>query len=362
MSSHREAFVSKVFLIVLLVSAVLFIILVWPYLSSVFLALVIASATSPIYSRLKNLPGVREGVASLTVCVIVFLLLVVPVGSFVGTLSNEAFEFYNRTMDSVSIKKIQDYLQGDSLWAIRIKKASRLSGIELDTDAIENIAISLGKNVGLYISGQLSSMATNLLSFLVNFFLMMLLIYYLLRDGVRLKAYLSGLLPFPANQQELVMDKFRETGRAILIGNAFSCVLQGLFGGIGFYVFGLGSPFLWGTIISLAAFLPIIGAGIVFVPATAILLIQEKQGMALFYLAYNLCYTALIEYVLKPRLISKGIHMNPILVFIGILGGMNLFGIMGLLYGPLIMTIFFTLAEIYRMEYKEKGRKDEEEI
>ena len=108
-----------------------------------------------------------------------------------------------------------------------------------------------------------------------------------------------------------------------------------------------------GTVIGFMAFLPIIGASVVFIPATVILLVQGKTGVALGYLAYNVCYSSITEYVIKPRLIGKGMSMNPILVFIGILGGLKLFGILGIVYGPLIMTIFLTLAEIYRLEYKD---------
>ncbi len=132
-----------------------------------------------------------------------------------------------------------------------------------------------------------------------------------------------------------------------------SGIIQGFLAGIGFAFSGLGSPILWGTVAAFMAFLPIIGASIVFLPATAILLIQGKTAIALVFLAYNLCYSAFIEYVAKPRLIGKGMRMNPLLVFIGVIGGLKLFGLLGVVYGPLIMTLFLTLAEIYRLEYKE---------
>lgn len=95
------------------------------------------------------------------------------------------------------------------------------------------------------------------------------------------------------------------------------------------------------------------GASIVFLPAFAILMIQGKTGVALIFLVYNACYSAFIEYVAKPRLIGKGMRMNPLQVFIGVIAGLELFGLLGVVYGPLIMTIFLTLAEIYRLEYKE---------
>ena len=180
---------------------------------------------------------------------------------------------------------------------------------------------------------------------------MMLIIYYIFRDGARLKNYIVELLPFPAAQQEVVVNKFREMGRAVIFGNILSGIIQGVLGGFGFFFFGLGSPFLWGTIIGFMAFLPIIGASMIFIPATIILLLQKHVGIAIGYLAYNMLYSSIMEYFIKPRLIGKGMRMNPILVFIGILGGIKLFGILGIIYGPLIITIFITLAEIYRIEY-----------
>ncbi len=350
MATH---FASKLFFVVLLGSAILLFRIFWTYISAIVLALLIASAFYPLYAWLRGKLGNREQTTSLIMTVFIFLVLFVPTGGFVGTLSNEAFEFYIRTRDSVSLKQLQRKFEEDNVWSQRIKKAAKLSGIELNRETIANLATSVGRKVGLFLSGQLSAMASNMLSFLIHFFLMLLIIYYIFRDGERLRDYISELLPFPPQQQELVTNKFREMGKAIIFGNGISGITQGILGGLGFYFFGLGSPFLWGTVVGFMAFLPIIGASVVFIPATVILLIQGKTSTALGYLAYNVFYSSIMEYVVKPRLIGKGMSMNPILVFIGILGGLKLFGILGIIYGPLIMTIFLTLAEIYRLEYRD---------
>jgi predicted PurR-regulated permease PerM len=182
---------------------------------------------------------------------------------------------------------------------------------------------------------------------------MMLTIFYLFRDGPRLKDYLVQLMPVPKEQLEKLVSKFQEMGKAIIVGNGMSGIIQGIFGGFGFFFFGLGSPFLWGTVIAFMAFLPIVGATAVFIPATIIIMFQGNTGLGLGYLIYNLCYSSTVEYLIKPKMIGKGMKMNSLLVFIGILGGLKLFGILGIIYGPLIMTVFLTLAEIYRLEYKE---------
>ena len=347
----EKRFISKLFLIILLAFIILLFMLFWTYMSAIVLAFLIASAFYPLFSKLKQLLKGKEISSSLIMTIIILLVLIVPVSWFIGTLSNEAFDFYNRTKNSVTLQEIQEGLLGDSIWAQRIRDISNFANIELNREKIRELTTAIGRNVGLFLANQLSAIASNLLGFLVNFFLMMLIIYYIFRDGARLKNYIVELLPFPAAQQEVVVNKFREMGRAVIFGNILSGIIQGVLGGFGFFFFGLGSPFLWGTIIGFMAFLPIIGASMIFIPATIILLLQKHVGIAIGYLAYNMLYSSIMEYFIKPRLIGKGMRMNPILVFIGILGGIKLFGILGIIYGPLIITIFITLAEIYRIEY-----------
>jgi predicted PurR-regulated permease PerM len=345
---------SKFFLVFLLCSLALLLRLFWTYISAIVLALLIASVFYPIYFWVKGLLKGRETSASLVMILFIFLVLVIPVSWFVGTLSNEAFDFYNNTRSAVSLSKIQKTLESDSIWVRRAKKIGSMTGLEFTPETVEKLATSVGKTVGLFLYKQLSSMASNLFSFLIHFFLMMLVMYYLFRDGERLKNYITQLLPVPKDQVEKVVDKFREMGKAIIVGNGLSGIVQGILGGFGFLIFGLASPFLWGTVIAFMAFLPIIGAAIVFVPAAVILMITGNIGIGIGFLIYNVFYSSIIEYMIKPRLIGKGMQMNSLLVFVGIIGGLKLFGILGIVYGPLIITIFLTLAEIYRLEYKEQ--------
>jgi predicted PurR-regulated permease PerM len=333
---------------------ILFLWLFWAYISAIILALLISSVLYPVYLWVSGIFKGRENWASFFMIFLVLLIIVIPIGWFVSTLSNEAFDFYSRTKSTVTLKKVQEALESDALWARQIRKIGKMTGVEFTPETVEKLATSIGKNVGFFLYRQTSSIASNLLSFLVHFFLMMLLLFYLFRDGVRLKDYITQLLPVPKGQFEKVVEKFQEMGRAIIVGNGFAGIVQGILGGFGFYLFGISSPFLWGTVIAFMAFLPIIGASIVFVPAAAILLIHGDIGLGLGFLAYNVFYSSIMEYLIKPRVIGEGMQMNSVLVFIGIIGGIKLFGILGLLYGPLIITIFLTLAEIYRLEYKEQ--------
>ena len=183
----EKDFISKLFLFILLGFVILLFYLFWAYISAIVLAFLIASAFYPIYSRVKRLFRWKEKTASIVMSLFILLILIIPVGGFIGTLSNEAFDFYTRTRSSVSLQKIQAGLLGDSVWAQRIRKAGEIANIELSPDRIGDLATQIGKNIGLFLSRQLSSIASNLLSFLIHFFLMMLIIYYIFKDGERLK-------------------------------------------------------------------------------------------------------------------------------------------------------------------------------
>jgi len=348
----QEQFGSKFFITFMLCSLAFLLGLFWTYISAIVLALLTASVFYPLYTRVKPLFKGHEILASLFMTLFILLVLIIPMGWFATTLSNEALDFYNATRNSVSLNKIQEALASNSPFAQKIRKIGDLAGLELSPETIKHLSTSVGKEVGLFLYNQSRSMASNLFSFLVHFFLMMMTIYYLFKDGIRLKNYLSQLLPVPGEQLDKVINTFQEMGRALFIGNGLAGIVQGILGGFGFFIFGLNSSFLWGTVIALMAFLPIIGASIVFLPAAAILILQGKTSLGLGFLAYNIFYSSIIEYLIKPKLIGKGMQMNSLLIFIGIIGGIKLFGILGIIYGPLIITIFMTLAEIYRMEYK----------
>ncbi len=299
---------------------------------------------------------------------IVLLVIIIPVWGFVGSLYKEAAGLYGRTRNSVSIENTQKYLESDSIWAERIKKIndsalakrirkfSEMANIEIDAKSIQNSVTSAVKDISLFLTKQLraviQTIVTNLLSFLLHFLLMILIIYHIFKDGERFKNYLLSLLPFPKSQQELILDKFHEMGRAIIIGNGLSGIIQGILGGFAFYLFDLGSPIIWGTVMGFLAFLPVIGASVVFIPATIVLLLHGETGASFLYFIYNASYSAFIEYFIKPKLIGQGMRMNTVFVFIGILGGLKLWGILGIVYGPFILTIVFTLFEIYRLEYR----------
>ena len=248
---------ATLFLVFFICSLVLLLRLFWTYVSAIVLALLLASVFYPLYSWVKRVLGERELLASVSVTLFILLILVIPVGWFIGTLSNEAFDFYQRSSNEVSLKQIQDIIENDPVWAERFKKLGKMTGLTITPETVEELASSIGKKVGLFLYSQLRSMVSNLLSFLIHFFLMMLTIFYLFRDGPRLKDYLFQLMPVPKEQLEKVVNKSQEMGSAIIVGNGMSGIIQGIFGGFGFSFLGWAHPFYGVQLLPLWHFCPL---------------------------------------------------------------------------------------------------------
>jgi len=338
------------FLALFLVSAFLFGRLLWPFISVIILAAVVTSLFKPVYVLLNR--KMRPLFSSLLTCALIFLILFIPTVFFVGILSKEAYGLYLMGKGAVISDQIKQILETskilDKVNLILSNFHIKITGEELNKGISE-----LGKVVGFFLYQQASSVASNVLKFFVYFFFMLMIIYYLLMDGDKLISFIVDLSPLPKEQDEKLIQKFKDMAGAILIGNGLGGLIQGLAGGIVFSLFGFKSSFLWGVIMGFLAFLPIIGVGVVFIPAAIYLFIKGRIAAGIFFIVFYLILSVSVDNLLKPKLVGKRVKMHTLLVFFSIIGGLNIFGILGIIYGPLITTAFLTLTDIYYTSYQE---------
>jgi len=168
------------------------------------------------------------------------------------------------------------------------------------------------------------------------------------------------LSPLPDEQDQLLLKKFMEIAGAILVVNCVSGLFQGLLGGAFFTILGLKSPVLWGSVMAVFAFLPIFGIGLVLIPTSLILLVSGSVGQAILTFLFYIFLSFTVEYLLKPKFVGAHVRMHTLLVFLAIIGGMSVFGVLGIIYGPLIVTGFLTLSDIYMNEYSTADKNGEE--
>jgi len=339
----------KYFLILFVLTLLLVGRLFWPFLPILILSFLLAGLFQPIQAFFGHRMSPRF--ASLLTCLLIILVVFVPLGFFVGALSKEAYELYQLGKGANLGVKLRELLQHNVLLAKLQEMLANLN-VPLKPDELGQTLTDFTKAVGLFLYNKASGWAANIISFLFNFFMMIITIFFLLIEHERLMAYILRLLPMSDEQGRNLLDKFEEIAGAVLIGNGICGLLQGVLGGLVFYFLDIGPPILYGGIMAILAFLPIFGIGLVLIPAAGILLLKGSVGVAVFLLIFYMVLSFGVEYLLKPKLVGEQVKMHTLLVFLSIIGGLSVFGFLGIIYGPLIITAFLTMAEIYVANYE----------
>jgi predicted PurR-regulated permease PerM len=338
------------FLAVFIASCILMGWLLWPFLSVIILAIVVTGVFAPVYKFMHR--KLNSTISSLLTCILIFFVLFLPISFFVGILANEAWDLYLTARGALQNKPIMELLERSDIFDTINLFLAKFK-IQITGEQLNKAIAEIGRVVGLFLYEQARSITTNVLKFIVNFFFMLLIIFYLLIDSPRLVAFIVKLSPLPEDQDQKLIQKFKDIAAAILVGNGLGGVIQGTLGGLVFALFGLKSPFLWGVIMALLAFLPIVGIGVIFVPAAILLFLQGRLSAGIFFLIFYIILSGGIEYFFKPKLVGQRVRMHTLIVFLSIIGGLKLFGILGIIYGPLVVTAFLTLAEIYQASYQQ---------
>lgn len=295
--------------------------------------------------------------ASLLTCLLIIAIVFIPLIFFVFSLTDEAFNLITWGRDSRVGFKLQQYLQESSV-VHQILKQLKDIGISFDTSQISSTFTYLVKRGGVFLYNQASGWAANVLQFLFYFFMMILVIFFLLIDQPKLISYMVRISPLPEEDNYLLISRFQEIANAILKGNGICGLIQGVLGGVVFSIFGINSPLLWGSIMAILAFLPIFGIGLVMIPTAVFLSINESFGQGIFLFIYYAVLSLSVEYLIKPKMVGTQVKMHTLLVFLAIIGGLSVYGILGIIYGPLIITAFLTLSDMYLRQYIKPGENN----
>ncbi|MFZ9885921.1 MAG: AI-2E family transporter [Myxococcota bacterium] len=354
---RENRLVMGLFLVLFAFALLLFWRMASPYLTPLVLALVLASLFWSTFERLlASLKGNRTWAAALST-LLVLVVVVAPAAVVITSMSSEAFALYEKTRsDEALLGELRGLLSGESALARQLQQQAARLHVDLSPGTLSGYAASFGRSLGVFLYEQIGDVASNLLALLLHFGMMLVFLFSLFVEGPRLKAYVLDLSPLPDEEEELVAARFRSLARAVFLGNGVASALQGLFGGISFYLFGIGSGFLWGAAIAFFAFLPMVGASVVLAPAALYLFLKGQLGVAVGFLLFNLVHVVILEYIVKTRLMagSGTNQLHGTLVFFGVVAGITAFGLMGLFYGPLVIAVALTLGEIYKTHYRDR--------
>lgn len=344
----------KYFLLVFLISLFFLGKVLWPFWSILVLSFLLTNLFRPIYLFFNR--WMSENLASVLTCLLIIAIVFIPLIFFIGSLANEALSLYNWGRDSQVGLTVQQYLQ-ESEQVIRLQEYLAELGFDFKPTLIVDFFSYVAKKGGLLLYNQASGWAANIMQFVFLFCMMILVIFFLLIDQPKLMEYIIRLSPLPDDEDRLLLEKFEQIANAILKGNGICGLVQGILAGLVFSIMDLNSPLLWGCIMAILAFLPIFGIGLVMIPTALFLGINDSIGSGVFLFVFYIVLSFTMEYLVKPKMVGSQVKMHTLLVFLSIIGGLSVYGVLGIIYGPLIVTAFLTLSEIYLKKYDQHIQK-----
>lgn len=314
----------------------------WPFLKPLALAAVFAVVLQGLYKRTDRLFGNLPSVAALVTVIVAVVVILLPL-SLVGALVGEqARDLYVSLETGSGRSTLAGVLHQADEMVSRI--APSLGGFSNDISAsIDGYA----KDSLQWIAGHAGDIFSGVSKLLLSFFIFFIALYYLLKDGTRVRRLLVELSPLRDQEDERVLNRLELAVNSVIKGNLVIALVQGVLTTIGFTLFGVPNAVLWGTVAAVAALIPGIGTGLVFIPAVAFLLLTGATVSALGLLVWGALGVGLIDNLLGPKLVGRGMQLHPLLVLLSVLGGLIYFGPAGIFLGPLTVSLLLALLSIY---------------
>ncbi len=333
----QHYFFFGLFTVVLALNALIF----FPYFGALIFAATFAAIFMPWHRFVLRLIPSLPNIAAFITIISILLAIFVPL-FFVGTMVvNQAQGLYASLTNN---SEIEEVLNGLILLA-----KERSVGIPL-----EQLVADLGDFIRVplqYLLTNVGSLFSGATDATVHIFLVLLAMFFFLRDGDKLKDLIFQLSPLQNTDDNLVLTSFEKTINSIVKGSLLVALVQGLTAGVGFMIFGVPNFALWGAIAVITSLVPGIGNALVTIPATIYLFANQEiasaAGMALWAFGVSL-----VDNLLRPKLISSGLGVHPLLVFLSVLGGLSIFGMYGFLIGPLLLSFLFALTQLYKRGVK----------
>ncbi len=340
-----------IFFITLFLVVSLFLWMLKPFFSTLVLSLILVGLCYPIYTKLLSLCRDHSWLASSLICLAIFLGIFVPLVFLITSLSVEVAEFYGYLRRELTVASLNQLISAHSDKVARLTDLLDSLGIDYNLTDMQNDIIRLSKEAGLWVYNWTRMLAGQVVNFSMHFVLLIIFVYFLLIDGLKVKKYLLALSPLPRNQEDLLLRKFNDMTLAMVVGNGMAAIVQGVLGGFGLAFFNIKSPLLWGTVMAIFAFIPFIGISVVFIPIGAYMLLVGEIGKGITFLISFGILSLIVEYLVKPKLVGDRVKIHILLIFISIFGGLATFGLLGIIFGPLITIAFLSLVEIYHQSY-----------
>ncbi len=325
--------------------------LLLPFLNPLAWGILLAFMAHPALIEIEKYVR-RRSLSTLIISVVVALGVILPAIWLSGRLVVEAQSLYVQAADLVNsggVSKLHDRLVNTQLGAWIAKKMGE-RGYKLDEE-LPKLTLQAAQITSDYVAQNATQAAKNVLAFIVDFGIALLAFFYMLRDGDSYYRGLRDLTPLHEDDKKAIFDTLRTTLSSVMRGLMLTAVLQGVTIGLGMLIFGVPYWLFLAIASAAAGLMPIGGTALVWIPATIYLGFESSWSAAVGLVIWCSIALAVIDNFIKPLAMKHGTGLPTIALFLGILGGLEAYGPLGLFLGPAIMSVFAALLRVYRKEY-----------
>jgi len=339
--------------------------IIQPYIHAIILAIILSIVFIPIHRKVEHGLRGRKTLAAIVSCALLTFVVVFPVMLLLIALIQQGVSSINEIYDWVAAGKYEKLLDspilisGLEIWdqfVEYLKKffpQMKLDFLSVDADLIqpEKNLLSMSTYTAQFLLNQGTFLLGNLTAIIGKFFLMIFTFFFLVRDYDDIVDQIFHLIPLSTTQENRIINRVREVSRSAILGTLVTAIAQGTVGGITFWLAGLPGLF-WGTIMSFASLVPLFGTALIWVPASLYLLLSGRWMASLFVTFSCIIFVGMIDNFVRPLFMQGSSDMSTLLIFFSILGGIQYFGLIGLLYGPIIFGLTLVLLYIYSIEFE----------
>jgi predicted PurR-regulated permease PerM len=347
---QNPTFEQKAFILLLVLVTIAFFWILLPFYGAVFWAMVLAVVFSPLQERLLRRMGGRGNLAALLTLIICLLVAILPVIFITSAVVAEGTALYQK-LESGELDAGAYVTSGIRMLPPSIQDQLARVGIS-NLDGLRE-QISKGAMAGSqYLATKVFAIGQGTFEFFVSFFVMLYLLFFLLRDGKELVHRIRSAIPLAGNTKRRLQIKFTRVVRATVKGNVVVAAVQGALGGFIFWALGIYSPLLWGVLMAFLSLLPAAGAGIIWAPVAIYLMLSGSLVQGIILTAFGVLVIGLVDNILRPILVGKDTRMPDYLILISTLGGLALLGLNGFVIGPLVAALFVASWNLFGAKKK----------
>ena len=332
---------------VIIISAI-FLAMTSQFLMSIFMAGLFTALTNPLYQRLLVRCRGKQTLASLLTILVVVCVVLIPFSGLIGVVVAQAINVSQSVTPWVQSFLAQPTAFSD--YQHRIPYYEQL--LPYRDVIIQKLGILVG-NASTFLIDSFSSMTKMTVNAVLMSFIMLYTMFYFLIDGHKLLDKILYYLPLEDREEQLLLQRFTSVAKATIKGTLIIGIIQGTLCGIGFSLAGIQSPVFWGTLMAVFSIIPSVGTAIIWLPALVILLLlRDITGAVILGVVCGLI-AGNADNIIRPRLVGNDTKMHDLFVLFGTLGGISMFGIIGIMVGPILAALFVTIWEIYGESFKE---------